>query len=146
MKFAACIAALLSIFVAPATANHHPDQYDGTYAFECADATFTISILLGLGGGKSDGGSNTLPIYCGPVPPTGDHIPRYDEYQARLDAAEVDFENGCNQLHSDLNLEPNPTGKYLSVGGLPLSTVPCCLTISWIVSPRLRGRGQRLAQ
>jgi len=106
---------LLCYSVSPASATR-PTSLTGDYTFECADATLTLSLILAggnPGNGDANGGSNTVPIYCGPSPPDAALDPpsvldAWDAYQLRLATAETEFESGCNTLVANLFLPARP--------------------------------------
>ena len=91
-----------------------PSFVNGNYTLECYnDATLTLSLILGGGNGNGNdatGGSEPVPIYCGPPNPTSPAslVTLWNEYQARLDAAATQFEAGCNQLVANWQLPPRP--------------------------------------
>lgn len=100
------IASAIILFAAflAGTTTAQPTHLSGSYEFECHSASLTLQLLLAVGTQNSNGGSNTVPIYCG-----GDG---FDEYQERLDTAKSNFYDGCNQLLANLNQPPRPDGKF----------------------------------
>jgi Hint module len=101
------------VLLSTASQAESPTRFNGNYTFKCADSTLTLSVLLGGGnnaGTDASGGSNTVPIYCGPSPPSASDPAAvqnlWTEYQQRLNTAEQEFGAGCNTLVSNLGLPP----------------------------------------
>ena len=114
-SFASFAVLLLCCSASPASAAP-PTSLNGNYTFDCADATLTLSLILAggnPGNGDANGGSNTVPIYCGPNNPDAAVDPpsvldAWNAYQLRLDTAETEFESGCNTLVANLFLPARP--------------------------------------
>lgn len=105
-----------SALIVPVVNAAPPSQLNGEYTFQCYDSSLTVSLILaggGFSGGDMQGGSSTVPVYCGPNPPNPESDPQivldaYAAYQERLTVAEKAFDKACNDLVAFLTLPPRP--------------------------------------
>ena len=122
MRYSSCSTGISAVALFAATGAAQPTQLSGHYDFDCSSATLTVSTLLSGGHGSRSsvsGGELVVPVFC-----NNNTTYDWDDYQLRLDNAELDFNDACNSIVSNLNLPPSLEGNEMASKCFALLLMP----------------------